>query len=140
MLDFPNQTLDQVPLTVAPFIVLAQHLCPLMRWNDRLNAAFQQIFDEMGCRVASVRDQSLKVKALQQLLSLSDVVALTCGEAEAQRIAQALYRDMDFAGEATSAASEGLLAMFFWAPAAHGWARIMVLSSMPCSMSGSSAK
>lgn len=140
MLDFADKALDQVPLTIPPFVVLSQDFGALMRWNHGLNASIQQIFDEMSRRVASVGDQSLEVKTFQQVLGLRDVVALTCGETETQRIAQAIYRDMDFGGEAASAASEGLLTVFFWAPAAHAWARTIVLSIMPCSMSGSSAK
>lgn len=140
MLDFANKTLDQVALTIPPWVVLAQDFGTLMRWDHCLNASIQQIFDEVSRRGASVGDQSLEVEPFQQVLGLRDVVALTCGEAETQWITQAIYRDMDFGREAASAASEGLFPVFFWAPAAHAWARTIVLSIMPCSMSGSSAK
>jgi len=140
MLDFADKTLNQVPLTVQPFVVLTQEFGALMRWNHRLNASIQQIFDEMGRRVASISNQSLEFEPLQQVLGLGNVVALPSGQAETQGIPQPIHRHMDFGGESASAASESLLTVFFSAPAAQGWARMIVLSIMPCSISGSSAK
>ena len=140
MLDFADETLDQVPFTVQPFIVVPQDFGTLMRWNHCLNAAIQQIRDEMSRRVAPVSNQSLKLKPRQQVLGLGDVVALSGSQAETQWVPQSIHCHMDFGGESASAASEGLLAVFFSAPAAHGWARMIVLSIMPCSISGSSAK
>ena len=140
MLNFADKALDQVPLTVQPFVVLTQDFGALMRWNHRFNATIQQICNEMGCRVAPVSNQSLKFEPLQQVLGLGNVVTLPRGQAETQRVPQAIHRHMDFGGETTSAASEGLLAVFFSAPAAHGCARTIVLSIIPFSISGSSLK
>ncbi len=140
MLDFANKTLNQVPLTIQPCVVFAQDFGPLMWRNNGFNTAIQQVFDEMHCRIATIRNQTLEIKAFQQKLRLSDVVALASRHAKTQGIPQSIYCDMDFGGKSASAASEGLLAMFFSAPAAQGWARTMVLSIMPCSISGSLAK
>jgi len=140
MLDFADKTLDQVPLTVQPFVILTQDFGALMRWNHGFNASIQQIFNEMSRRVASVSNQPLEVESFQQMLRLGDVVALPSSQAQTQRVPQSIHRHVDFGGESASTASEGLLAMFFSAPAAQGWARMIVLSIMPCSMSGSSAK
>lgn len=140
MLDFVDKALHQMAFTVQPAVVVAQHLGTLMGWNDRFNATSQQVFDEMRRRVSSVGNQPLEIEALKQLLSLRDVVLLACRQTQAQRIAQRIDRHMDFSGEAASAASERLLALFFSAPAAHGWARMIVLSIIPFSMSGSAAK
>jgi len=140
MLDFADKTLDQMPLAIEPFVVLTQDFGALMWWNHGFNASIQQIFDEMGRRVASVGNQSLELESVQQMLSLSNVVALPSSQAEPQWVPQTIHRYVDFGGESTSAASKGLLAVFFSAPAAQGWARMIVLSIMPCSISGSSAK
>jgi hypothetical protein len=70
-------------------------------------------------------------------------MALPTGEEKMQRIAQTVYQDMDFAAESTSTATERLrgLATIFWgAPAAQGWARMMVLSGSTLSISASSLK
>lgn len=140
MLDFAHKTLDQMPLTIQPFIVFAQDFGSLMRRNNRLDASIQQVFDEMGCRIAAIGNQMLKIKALQQILRLGDVMTLTSSQAKTQWVAQSVYRDVDFSGKSASTASKRLLAVFFSAPAAQGWARTMVLSIMPYSISGSSAK
>jgi hypothetical protein len=50
---------------------------------------------------------------------------------------------VDFCAEPAAASPQGLgclPAVFFGAPAAHGWARTTVLSRIRCSMSGSSTK
>lgn len=140
MLDFSDETLDQVPLAVQPCGVITQDFGALMGWNHRLNTTIQQILDEMGRRVAPVSNQSLKFKPIQQVLSAGNVVTLPGGQAETQGVAQSIYRHMDFGGEAASTTSEGLLTVFFSAPAAQGWARMMVLSIRPYSRSGSCAK
>lgn len=88
MLDFADKTLNQVSLTVQPFVVLTQEFGALMRRNHRLNASIQQIFDEMGRRVAPVSNQSLEFESLQQVMGLSNVVTLPSGQAETQGIAQ----------------------------------------------------
>ena len=90
MLDLANQTLNQVSLTVPPSIVLTQDVGALMRWNNRLNPAIQQVGDEMSRRVASISNHALKIKALQQVLCWSDVMALPCGEAGTQGVPQAI--------------------------------------------------
>jgi len=140
MLELVDQALHQMAFPIQPAVVFAQHFGTLVRRNDRFNTALQQIVDKMGCRIASISDQSFKVKPFQQVLGLGDVVPLACGQAKTQRVPQPIHRHMDFGGEAASATPQGLLTVFFSAPAAQGWARIMVLSIMPCSISGSSAK
>ena len=140
MFNLANKTLDQMTLPVQPAVVFTQHLCPLMRWNNRLNTATQQVVDEMSCRIATISNKTIKIKSLKQMLSLRDVMALSCGQAQSQRVAERINRYMDFGCESASASSECLLSMFFLAPAAQGWARIIVLSIIPFSRSGSSAK
>ena len=113
MFDLANKTLDQMTLPVQPAVIFTQHFCPLMRWNHRLNIAIQQIVDEMCCRIAAISNETLKIKSLQQILCLLDVMALSCCQAQSQWVAQRVNRHMDFGGESTPASSEGLLAMFF---------------------------
>jgi hypothetical protein len=74
---------------------------------------------------------------------LGDVMPLTGGQDETQRVAQCIGAYMDFGTEPTPAPSKSLLCLssVFWgAPAAQGWARTTVLSRIRCSMSGSSTK
>src|SRR5690606_5404272 len=126
MLDLVDKALHQMAFTIQPAVVFAQHCSALVRRNDGFNTAIQQILDEMRCRVASIGDQSFKVEPFQQILGLGDVVPLTWCEAKTQRVAQSIHRYMDFGGETPSTASQSLLAVFFSAPAAQGWARMIV--------------
>lgn len=64
-------------------------------------------------RIATIRDQAFKIKALKQVISLGDVMALATTEEQAQRIAQTLNCDMDFATETASTASQSLFTVFF---------------------------
>jgi hypothetical protein len=70
---------------------------------------------------------------------LRTVMALTGSQEDAQRIAQAIHGEMDFATESTTTAPERLLPVLLCALAAHAWARTMVASIIPCSVSGSVA-
>lgn len=113
MLNFVDETLDQMTLTIQPFVVLAQNLAALMRRNHGFDPGFKEIVNEMGCRVASVSDQTLEINAFKQKLRLRNVMALSCAEEKAQRIAQAVHQDMDFATETTTTAPQGLFTVFF---------------------------
>jgi len=93
--------------------------------------------------IASVSQEIGKKQAIQERLCLRDIVALTASEPKPQRIAQSIYADVDFGAEAASATSQGLDSLstsFFEAPAAHGCARITLLSSITFSISASLAK
>jgi len=103
----------------------------------------QNGLDKVVRIIRPVGNDLLTHKIGQQLMSLSNVMPLATGQSETQRVAQSIHAHVDFGAEATSAASQGLRrlsAVFFDAPAALGWARTMVLSSIRCSISGSSAK
>ena len=64
-------------------------------------------------------------------------MGLACRELELERVAQSVHAQVNLAAEATAASAQALCPLaplLRGAPAAQGWARIMVLSS---SMSGS---
>ena len=93
--------------------------------------------------IASVSQEIGKRQAIQERLCLCDVVALSASEPKTQRLAQPIYAEVDFGAEAASTASQGLGGLstsFFDAPAAHGCARITLLSSMTFSISASLLK
>lgn len=64
---------------------------------------------------------------------------LSSGQKHAQRMAEAIDCEMAGAPESTTTAPWRLLPMFFGAPAAHAWARTLVASIIPGSVSGSVA-
>ena len=104
MLDLINETFHQMPFTIQPSVVLTQDVCALVRRDNRLNTAIQQVLDKMLSRIAPIRDQAFKIKAFQQRIRLGNIMPLSTTEGEAQRITQPVNGDMDFATEATATA------------------------------------
>jgi hypothetical protein len=70
MFDFADKTLDQVPFTIQPLVLLTQDFGTLMWKNNGSNASIQQVFDEMSYRIAVIGDQMAEIKAFQQILRL----------------------------------------------------------------------
>jgi len=93
--------------------------------------------------VCSVRNHMPAVESGNQILSPGDIVLMTCGQLESERVAEPVNAYMDLRAEPAPAATKGLCLLssgFFDAPAAQGWALTIVLSMMRCSMSGSSTR
>lgn len=139
MLDFVDKAFDQMAFPIQPGVVFAQQLGTLVRRNDGLNTPCQQVVNESLRCIASIGNQPLKAKPFQQCLRLRTIVALSSRQTQPQRVAQSIYRDMDFAAKATMTATQRLFTVFS-APAAQGCARTIVLSIMPFSISASPAQ
>jgi hypothetical protein len=119
MLDLVDETLDQMPLTIQPTVVVALGFSAVMRRDDRLRATRNHPVDEILPGIASVGKDMLKGKPGEQLKRLSAVVALPRSQPQAQRAAQAIDGDMDFRAEPTPAAAQrlpSLVATFFGPP------------------------
>ena len=102
-----------MPFSIKPVIIFSQDFGSLMRWDDRLNTTLQQIVDEiLGC-IASISNQSFEIETLQQGHRLSTIVALACGQTQAQGISQTIHCNVDFATKAAPTSSQGLLTTFF---------------------------
>lgn len=132
-----------MPLFVPMGVVFALLLTVGGRWNYRFGLFFGNALQNIIRIIRFVGYQTLKFVAVHQSLGLRAVMPMPAGQNKPQRIAQSIDNYVNFGGEATAAASQGLLrltAFFFEAPAAQGWARIMVLSGIKFSISGSSAK
>lgn len=112
MLEFVNQTFNQMPLAVHPLIVLPQDFCALMGRDHGFNALLQQIMDKMFSRIATIGDQAFKINAFQQLIRPGDVMALSAYQGKPQGIAKTIHSDTNFATEATATASQRLLTAF----------------------------
>src|SRR5258708_32913736 len=113
MLDFVDITFHQMPFRIQPLVIVPQAFGSLMGWDDGLDTVRQQIVDKILGSIATISNQALKIEPVQQSLSLGTVVALTGGQTQAQRIAQAIHRHVDFATKAAPTPSQGLLTTFF---------------------------
>ena len=143
MLDFVEEALDQMSLLVQMFVVRSLFLAVFSRRYHRFGLFLSNLLQKGVRIIGTVGDRTLKLVVCNQIFRLGEVMPLAARQKKAQRIAQGVYARMDFGAEPTSAAPErlGSLASFFWeAPAAPGWARTTVQSSMIFSISGSSTK
>ena len=95
--------------------------------------------DRVGV-VGLVGDHRRRGDGVEQGSGLRGVALLPGGQAEGQRVAQAVGGSVQLAGEAAARATKRLLAGDFFAPAAQAWARTTVLSSMTHSRSASAAR
>src|SRR5690606_16655819 len=66
----------------------------------------------MFCRIATIRNQSVKVKAIKQMIGLGDVMAMSPCQRKAQGIAQTISHDVDFTTKTTATASQSLSTVF----------------------------
>lgn len=143
MLDFVEETLDQMPFFVEMTIVITLIFAVPTRRDHRQGIFFRDLLQELIRIVRAIRNDALKIKVFDQVICLSNIMSLSTRQEKAQRIAQSIYAGVDLGAEPATAASKRLgflAATFFRAPAAHGWARTTVLSNRIFSISGSPAK
>jgi hypothetical protein len=143
VLKLVHKAFHQMTFAVEPFIIDRRLLAAAAGRNDGCRAFFEHGLAKVIRIVALVGNDILATETRDQVVSLSNVVALPASQDEAQGVAERVYTYMDFGTETPSAASErlgSLPTVFFDAPAAQGWARTTVLSIMSDSMSGSLAK
>jgi hypothetical protein len=109
------------------------------RYN-RLNLALRKVLQYMIGVIAFVGQYGIGFKPFYQCLRMRHITDLSTTEQTAQRVAQRIDRRMDFGAQPAPGASEGLIACFFWAPAACWWALTTVLSIMSASKSRSAPR
>ena len=90
--------------------------------------------------VGLVGDHRFGREAVEQGQGLRRVARLPGGQAEGQRVAEAVGETVQLAGEAAARAAERVRACAFSAPAAPAWARTTVRSSSTHSRSASAAR
>lgn len=143
MLDFVEETFDQVPLLIQMKVVFTRFCAVFTRRDNRFSFFLGNQVQEFLRVIRTIRDHPLEIKIGNQTFGLGDIVTLPTGQQKPKWIAQSIYAGVDLGAEPTPAAPECLAFLptaFFAAPAAHGCARTMVLSSKICSISGSLAK
>lgn len=141
LLEILEETFDQVALCIQGVVALAFGFAIGLGRNDRFDLSTFEAGDEAVGVIAFVSKYRIWLHLGDKRFSLGDIVSLSAGEAQSQRIAQGVDDDMNFGGQPTARASYGLVKTpFFRAPALCWWALTMVASIMAYSLSGSSAK
>ena len=104
MLDFVDETFNQMPFFVKMQVILAQFLAFGSGRNNRFGfVLFDDKPDKIIGIIGFIGNQPLKIKVEDQPFALSDVISLTPGQNKAQRIAQRIDTDVNFGAEAAFA-------------------------------------
>ena len=137
------EPLGQVAVLVAVPVVVPLHGSVLQAGDHRLRPLRLDRRDDRLAVIALVGDDDLRRRALDQGPGLRHVGRLARREGQLDRQPEAADGAVDLRPESAAAAAEGLLALtagavpFLGAPAAQGWARMIVESRMSHSRSGS---
>lgn len=95
-----------------------------MGWNHRKRPTVYNQLKQLIRVVRSVADDIVGGEAVgEQGVCLTHIMPLAAGQQKSQRIAQAIYADVDFGAESAATPSERLRflpTVFLGAPAAHG--------------------
>ena len=137
-----EEILDQVACLVERLVERAGRCSILPRRDDGgLSGTRQRLENTPIGIVGLVGDQHLGGHLRQQRISADEIMGLSRGQQEAQRIAERVDQSVDFGAQSAFAAADRLIVIFFWAaPALCWWARTMVLSIIAYSLSASVAR
>ena len=143
MLDFVEETIDQVSLLVQVAIIFPLFSAFLAGRDHRFGFFLRNLLQEFFRIIRAIRNYSHEIKICNRVFCLGDIKSLSASQQKPQRIAQGIYASVDLGAEPAPAASERLAFLsttFFADPALQGCARTTVLSRKRFSISGSLAK
>lgn len=113
-----EETLDEVAFGVEGEVACAGGPAVGLGRDHRLDAAHRQGFDETVGVVTFVGDEGLRLDFGQERLGLGDVVGLTAGQADRQRIAERVNDGVDLGRQSAARPPERFRAtVFLGAPA-----------------------
>ena len=108
MLDYTEETLDEIALAIEREVAIAFHFPILFRRDHTLIARAIRLLSEVICVITLVCEQSSELDQPHQRLSLRDIVNLTAGQDEPQRITQCIDDLVDFRRESTTREADSL--------------------------------
>ena len=120
LLELGEEVLDQMPGLVEVFVKGARRLPGFARWDDRRLVGFGQRREHPLVGIERlVGNERLGLKRGQKGIGSGQVMLLTAGQMEADRIAERIHPGVDLGGQPALAAPKGLVfASFLGAPAA----------------------
>src|SRR3546814_8549430 len=104
MLEVAEHGIDAVAILVASVVWVSRHLAVGSWWNDRQNAAQEQVFAEPVAVIALVGEQTLGSGQRQghQIIGGSIVRGLSAGQTEAERTSWIVRAGVDLARKAAA--------------------------------------
>jgi hypothetical protein len=120
LLEPGEEVLDQMSGLVEIFDKGAGRLAGSARWDHRHLASFSERLEHALVRIKRfVGNERLGFKLRQQGICSGQIVLLTAGQMEADRVAECIHQRVDLGGQSALAAANSLvLAGFLGAPAA----------------------
>ena len=103
MYDFVDETFYQVPLAIQPFVVFTVLFGLWMSWNDWFSTIFDNPIAKWLGSIAAVSNQMFKVKAIDQINSLCDIVRLARRQPQPQGSPKTVNSDMNLGAKSTAA-------------------------------------
>src|SRR6202008_2537293 len=104
-------------------------------WDDWGDRSIVEDGDEGVGVERLVGDQSAGIDGFDQRFGTSQIVILAWAEHHLDGIAEGIDEYVNFGGQSAAGSTDGLRAIFFWAPALCWWARAMVASIIMYSLS-----
>lgn len=142
LLDFGEEILNQMARLVDISVDVARQSAVRPGWDDRCFAGSGQ-----GCKdpcigiECFVGYQHVSLHRWQKSVGTRQIMGLSAGQMEADRVAQRIDQGMDLGTQsATRSPDRFIVAGFFFAPALCWWARTIVLSIIAYSLSASTAR
>ncbi len=118
LLEFCEEVLNQMPCLVEVAVEVSGDDAVGLRRYDRLLASSGQGFKDPHIGVEGfVGDQCVSLHGRDQLIRADQVVRLSAGQEEADRVAERIDQRMDFRAQSAAGSPDGLVSVFFWAPA-----------------------
>ena len=117
MLDFVEEALDEIALTIGRKIAIALH--PAVGfWRDhRGDCALIECVDQRIGVVSLVADERARIGIFKQRLRASQIMVLPRRQHQATGITQGIDERVDFGGQSSARSANRLRAVFFRAPA-----------------------
>ena len=128
MLEFVEEALDEVSLSVDAAIDRAMNQALACRWDMRLGPGGADKLEQGVGIVASVGDDMAASEIGEQLRRGPQIVGLPGGQHEPHRQAILVDDGVDLGAQSSTRTADGVILAPFFPPAACWWARMIELS------------
>lgn len=139
LFEFIEEPLDEVTFAIEGVVAGALDRAAGGWRDDGSDSPPVERLDQAISVVGLIGEQGLEVCPFDQRLGLAEVRGLARGQREFYRVAERIDQGVDLGGQSAAGSADGLLAVFFRAPALCWWARTMVESIIMYSLSWSLA-
>ena len=117
MLDFVEESLDEIALAIEREITIALHLA-VGFWRDHWSdCPLIECVDQRIGVVSFVAEKRTRIGIFEQRVRASQVMVLPWRQHQVARITQGIYERVDFGGQSSARSADRLRAVFFRAPA-----------------------